>query len=100
MIAKSFERIHRSNLVGMGVIPLCFKPGEDADSLGLTGHERYTIRLPSNVSEIQPGQDVQVVTDNGKSFTCKLRIDTLVSYPVNGVEQQTPGFSSLYEMIR
>lgn len=82
VIAKSFERIHRSNLVGMGVIPLCFKPGEDADSLGLTGHERYTIRLPSNVSEIQPGQDVQVVTDTGKSFTCKLRIDTMVSCPV------------------
>ena len=51
MIAKSFERIHRSNLVGMGVIPLCFKPDEDADSLGLTGHERFTIRLPSNVNE-------------------------------------------------
>ncbi|TVU38898.1 hypothetical protein EJB05_12293, partial [Eragrostis curvula] len=78
VIAKSFERIHRSNLVGMGVIPLCFKPGEDADSLGLTGHERYTIKLPSNVKDIQPGQDVQVVTDSGKSFTCKLRIDTLV----------------------
>jgi len=66
VIAKSFERIHRSNLVGMGVIPLCFKPGEDADSLGLTGHERFTIRLPSDVSEIQPGQDVEVVTDTGK----------------------------------
>ncbi|WVZ66074.1 hypothetical protein U9M48_015348 [Paspalum notatum var. saurae] len=78
VIAKSFERIHRSNLVGMGVLPLCFKPGEDADSLGLTGHERYTVMLPSNVSEIQPGQDVRVVTDTGKSFTCKLRIDTLV----------------------
>ncbi|KAL6840703.1 hypothetical protein ACP4OV_029567 [Aristida adscensionis] len=77
VIAKSFERIHRSNLVGMGVIPLCFKPGEDADSLGLTGHERYTIRLPSDIREIQPGQDVTVVTDSGKSFTCKLRIDTL-----------------------
>jgi len=61
VIAKSFERIHRSSLVGMGVIPLCFKPGEDADS---------------------PGQDVEVVTDTGKSFTCKLRIDTLVSSPV------------------
>jgi hypothetical protein len=82
VIAKSFETIHRSNLVGMGVMPLCFKPGEDADSLGLTGHERFTIRLPSNVSEIQPGQDVEVVTDSGKSFTCKLRIDTLVSSPV------------------
>ncbi|URE31448.1 Aconitate hydratase [Musa troglodytarum] len=49
VIAKSFERIHRSNLVGMGIVPLCFKPGEDAETLGLTGHERYTIHLPSNV---------------------------------------------------
>lgn len=91
VIAKSFETIHRSNLVGMGVLPLCFKPGEDADSLGLTGHERYTIRLPSNVSEIQPGQDVQVVTDTGKSFTCKLRIDTMVSFRVKDVELVIPG---------
>ncbi|XP_057455822.1 aconitate hydratase, cytoplasmic-like [Lotus japonicus] len=75
VIAKSFERIHRSNLVGMGIIPLCFKSGEDADTLGLTGHERYTIDLPS---EIRPGQDVTVTTDNGKSFTCKLRFDTEV----------------------
>lgn len=78
MIAKSFERIHRSNLVGMGIIPLCFKAGEDAESLGLTGHERYTIDLPSKVSEIRPGQDVTVTTDNGKSFTCTLRFDTEV----------------------
>ncbi|KAJ6677522.1 ACONITATE HYDRATASE [Salix koriyanagi] len=48
VIAKSFERIHRSNLVGMGIIPLCFKAGEDAETLGLTGHERYNIDLPSN----------------------------------------------------
>ncbi|KAH8508174.1 hypothetical protein H0E87_010341 [Populus deltoides] len=78
VIAKSFERIHRSNLVGMGIIPLCFKPGEDAETLGLTGHECYSIDLPSNVSEIRPGQDVTVVTDNGKSFTCTLRFDTEV----------------------
>ncbi|KAF3440352.1 hypothetical protein FNV43_RR18636 [Rhamnella rubrinervis] len=78
VIAKSFERIHRSNLVGMGIIPLCFKPGEDAETLGLTGHERYGIDLPSSVSEIRPGQDVKVVTDNGKSFTCTLRFDTEV----------------------
>lgn len=78
MIAKSFERIHRSNLVGMGVIPLCFKAGEDADTLGLTGHERYTIDLPSKVSEIRPGQDITVTTDSGKSFTCTLRFDTEV----------------------
>ncbi|TVU17240.1 hypothetical protein EJB05_33259, partial [Eragrostis curvula] len=58
VIAVSFERIHRSNLVGMGIIPLCFKPGEDAESLGLTGHERYTIHLPTSIDDIQPGQDV------------------------------------------
>lgn len=78
MIAKSFERIHRSNLVGMGIIPLCFKPGEDADTLGLTGQERYTIDLPSNISEIRPGQDVNVTTNDGKSFTCIVRFDTEV----------------------
>lgn len=79
VIAKSFERIHRSNLVGMGIIPLCFKTGEDAETLGLTGHERYNIDLPSSVNEIRPGQDVTVVTDKGKSFTCTLRFDTEVT---------------------
>ncbi|CAI9772743.1 unnamed protein product [Fraxinus pennsylvanica] len=78
VIAKSFERIHRSNLVGMGIVPLCFKSGEDADTLGLTGHERYTIDLPSNIHEIRPGQDVTIQTDTGKSFTCTVRFDTEV----------------------
>ncbi|CAL1361102.1 unnamed protein product [Linum trigynum] len=78
VIAKSFERIHRSNLVGMGIIPMCFKTGEDTETLGLTGHERFTIDLPSSISEIRPGQDVKVTTDNGKSFTCTLRFDTEV----------------------
>ncbi|KAJ9170077.1 hypothetical protein P3X46_018211 [Hevea brasiliensis] len=78
VIAKSFERIHRSNLVGMGIIPLCFKAGQDADTLGLTGHERYTVDLPNNISDIKPGQDVTVTTDNGKSFTCTARFDTEV----------------------
>ncbi|KAK4845437.1 hypothetical protein QYF36_005049 [Acer negundo] len=49
VIAKSFERIHRSNLVGMGIIPLCFKSGQFADTLGLTGHERYTIDLQARL---------------------------------------------------
>lgn len=78
VIAKSFERIHRSNLVGMGIIPLCFKSGEDADTLGLSGHERYTIDLPNDISQIKPGQDVTVTTDTGKSFTCVARFDTQV----------------------
>ncbi|WOL10400.1 aconitate hydratase, cytoplasmic isoform X1 [Canna indica] len=78
VIAKSFKRIHRSNLVGMGIIPLCFKPGEDADSLGLTGHERYTIDLPDSINAIRPSQDTTVVTNTGKSFTCTVRFDTEV----------------------
>ena len=75
VIAKSFERIHRSNLVGMGVIPLCFKTGEDADSLGLTGFEKFTIDLPENIT---PGMDITVKTDDGKSFATTLRFDTQV----------------------
>lgn len=78
VIAKSFERIHRSNLVGMGIIPLCFKAGQDADSLGLTGYERFSIDLPSDIKAISPGQDIEVTTDNGKSFACTLRFDTQV----------------------
>uniref|UniRef100_A0A453RER2 aconitate hydratase n=1 Tax=Aegilops tauschii subsp. strangulata TaxID=200361 RepID=A0A453RER2_AEGTS len=78
VIAKSSERIHRSNLVGMGVIPLCFKSGEDMDSIGLTGQEQYTIHLPSSVHEMQPGQDIVVTTSTRKSFTCTLRFDTEV----------------------
>jgi len=82
VIAKSFERIHRSNLVGMGLIPLCFKDGEDADSLGLTGYEEYTIDLPT---ELVPGMDITVKAD-AKSFKCTLRFDTKVelAYFANG----------------
>ncbi|TKY57300.1 Aconitate hydratase [Spatholobus suberectus] len=78
VIAKSFERIHRGNLVGMGIIPLCFKPGDDAETQELTGHERFTVDLPGKVGDIEPGQDVNVSTDTGKSFTRKLCIDTKV----------------------
>jgi len=45
VIAESYERIHRSNLVGMGIVPLQYQAGETADSLGLTGKETYTIAL-------------------------------------------------------
>src|SRR5512132_714257 len=57
VIAESFERIHRSNLVGMGVLPLQFKEGESAVTLGLTGEESYTIH---GVPELKPRQDVTV----------------------------------------
>ncbi len=55
MIAQSFERIHRSNLVGMGILPLQFKAGENAETLGLKGTEQYTIHTGD---DIQVGQDV------------------------------------------
>jgi aconitate hydratase len=77
VIAESFERIHRSNLVGMGVLPLQFREGENAESLGLTGTETYTIR---GVAEIEPRQDVtvHVKREDGTetSFTARCRIDT------------------------
>jgi aconitate hydratase len=77
VIAESFERIHRSNLVGMGVLPLQFEEGENAASLGLTGEEKYTI---NGIADLQPRQDVEVKVsrDNGEefSFTARCRIDT------------------------
>jgi aconitate hydratase len=77
VIAESFERIHRSNLVGMGVLPLQFREGENAQSLGLTGAEKYTIK---GITELQPRQDVEisVCPDQGDefSFTARCRIDT------------------------
>lgn len=61
VIAVSFERIHRSNLIGMGIIPLQFVNGQNADNLGLSGKERYTILLPSDA---KPGQIIQVKVIN------------------------------------
>ncbi|HVL78424.1 MAG TPA: aconitate hydratase, partial [Sphingomicrobium sp.] len=77
VIAESFERIHRSNLVGMGVLPLQFKEGEGADTLGLTGSEKYTI---TGIADLKPRQDVEVkvIKDDGEefAFTARCRIDT------------------------
>jgi aconitate hydratase len=82
VIAESFERIHRSNLVGMGVLPLQFRDGESMESLGLTGRETYSIRGIARALEgdFSPGLRVQVgaSADGGaeKRFECVLRIDT------------------------
>jgi aconitate hydratase A / 2-methylisocitrate dehydratase len=76
VIAESFERIHRSNLVGMGILPLEFADGASRASLGLTGRERYTIR---GLADLAPGQDVdvEVARDDGSttSFRARVRID-------------------------
>jgi aconitate hydratase len=87
VIVESFERIHRSNLVGMGVLPLQFKNGDDREKLGLTGDDSFTIR---GVAELKPQQDVEVevTRKDGSSFTftALCRIDTAneVEYFMNG----------------
>lgn len=83
MIAESFERIHRSNLLGMGILPLQFKGGENADKLGLKGTETFTIAFGD---DIQIGQDITVSASSGVSFTCRVRLDTdpEVTYFKNG----------------
>jgi aconitate hydratase len=78
VLAESYERIHRSNLVGMGILPLQFKAGQNPESLGLTGKETYTIQIDD---ALKPGQDVQVeVSDgsNSRTLTLTCRIDTPV----------------------
>ncbi|HTW12347.1 MAG TPA: aconitate hydratase AcnA, partial [Solirubrobacteraceae bacterium] len=73
VIAESFERIHRSNLVGMGVLPLQFKEGENVESLGLTGHEKFSIAGIAGEGEIP--RELTVKADD-KQFTVTIRIDT------------------------
>ena len=77
VIAGSFERIHRSNLIGMGVLPLEFADGESAASLGLTGKEQVTIK---GIDSIKPRQTlaVEITREDGTSFTANttVRIDT------------------------
>lgn len=78
VIAESFERIHRSNLIGMGVLPCQFKNGESAKSHGLTGSEEFEIRGTEH--GITPGQDVTLIVKGSdgatKQILVKLRVDT------------------------
>jgi aconitate hydratase len=77
VIAESYERIHRSNLIGMGILPLQFEQGQNAESLGLAGAETLTIELDDN---LQPKQTVQVIAKRSESetltFHAVCRIDT------------------------
>jgi aconitate hydratase len=80
VIAESYERIHRSNLVGMGVLPHQFKEAESAESLGLTGFETYDI---TGISEgLKPFKEIDVTAtddqDNKKSFKAVCRLDSNV----------------------
>ena len=75
VIAESYERIHRSNLIGMGVLPLQFPKGESAESLGLKGTETFTITGIEKLNEGEVPSEVQVQADDW-SFVATVRIDT------------------------
>jgi aconitate hydratase len=87
VIAESYERIHRSNLVGMGLLPLEFKAGENRETLGLTGHEVFDIE---GVSALKPRMQATVKAKSAdgtvKTFTATVRVDTPeeVSYYQHG----------------
>jgi aconitate hydratase len=79
VIAESYERIHRSNLIGMGVVPLQFPDGENAESLGLTGEETFSI---TGITELNDGKTPRTVTvkaagpSGSKELDAVVRIDT------------------------
>ena len=77
-IAESYERIHRSNLIGMGIVPLQFKPGENLQSLGLTGFEKFDVRGISSGLKLRQNLSVRATSDDGKvkEFAVTCRIDT------------------------
>lgn len=79
VICTSFERIHRSNLVGMGVLPLCFIEGEDADSLGLDGTESFDIPIDDEVKPLQMLKVCATASDGSTlEFMVQVRLDTPV----------------------
>ena len=77
VLAESFERIHRSNLIGLGVLPLQFLPGQSRQSLGLTGEETYTVRRLADTGELPRQVDITADSPSGTiRFTARVRIDT------------------------
>ena len=76
VIAESYERIHRSNLIGMGVLPLQFPEGAGAESLGLTGEETFSFTGVTELNEGRTPRTVKVTTDTGVEFDAVVRIDT------------------------
>ncbi|WP_035868274.1 aconitate hydratase [Cryptosporangium arvum] len=76
VIAESYERIHRSNLIGMGVLPLQFPAGESAESLGLTGEETFSVAGVTALNDGSTPRTVKVTTDTGVEFDAVVRIDT------------------------
>jgi aconitate hydratase len=79
VLAESFERIHRSNLIGMGVLPLQYADGESAETLALTGHEVFSVSGLESLNEGVSPKTVRVtaaIDDRVSEFEVRLRIDT------------------------
>ncbi|WP_326700577.1 aconitate hydratase AcnA [Streptomyces sp. NBC_01754] len=76
VIAESYERIHRSNLIGMGVLPLQYPEGASAEALGLTGEETFSFTGVTELNDGTTPQTVKVTTDTGVEFDAVVRIDT------------------------
>ncbi len=90
VIAESFERIHRSNLIGMGVLPMQFKPGDTRKTLELTGDEVLDVALPAGVKDIKPGQDLALTihradgTTQNVTVVSRLNTDNEIEYFKSG----------------
>ncbi len=94
VVVESFERIHRSNLIGMGVLPLQFKDGEGRESLGLTGEELIDVQFPTGVTELAPRQDLELTVTRPDGTTVSTmvmsRLDTeneIAYYESGGILQ-------------
>ena len=79
VIAESYERIHRSNLVGMGVLPLQFEAGQSAVSLGLSGHERFTLQLSN---DLQPNSPIEVAVEDDNGTSKEFTVRALLTSPI------------------
>ena len=79
VIAKSFERIHRSNLVGMGVLPLQFKAGESVQSAGISGNEEFDLL---GLTTLKPQQDVTLVIRSGNGTRQELKLLSRIDTPI------------------
>ncbi len=103
VVVESFERIHRSNLIGMGVLPAVFKDGDSRSTLGLVGDEMIDIRLPEGVTSLSPRQDLTMIVhsaDGTREVTVMSRLDTdneiayfqsggILQYVLNNLMQQS-----------
>jgi aconitate hydratase len=88
VIAESYERIHRSNLIGMGIVPLQFKPGENLQTLGLTGFETYDVIGISSGLKVGTDLTVRAKGDDGKTkefkVICRINTPAELDYYRNG----------------